>query len=122
MKKLALVLLVSSFGVAYAADSPAAGKWAVHSSIAGNESDQTCTFAQTGKVLSGTCVNDDKTSVKITGTVEGAKVTWTYHTDYNGTDLTIKYSGTLAEGKITGDANVDPFGVSGDFTAKVVKP
>jgi hypothetical protein len=117
------MLMLASLGVAQTPDVSVAGKWSVHSSIAGNESDQACTFAQDGKALTGSCINADenKTVVKITGSVDGTKVTWTYNSDYNGTALVVKYTGTLAAGKITGDANVDPFGVSGDFTAVMAK-
>ncbi len=59
--------------------------------------------------------------MKLTGKIDGHKVTWTENTDYEGTALTIKYAGTLAEDKISGTVTVDPFGVDGNFTATLVK-
>jgi hypothetical protein len=38
-----------------------------------------------------------------------------------GTALTLNYKGTLAHGKIAGEVTVDPFGVTGDFTALMQK-
>ena len=38
--------------------------------------------------------------------------------DYNGSPLTLTYTATLDDsGKIAGNVEVDPFGVTGDFTA-----
>jgi len=122
MRKFAIALLLalapSTFAQTAAPD--VTGKWTVVSSIAGNESTSTCTFAQTGSDMSGSCVSEQGT-VKITGKVEGTSVSWSYNSDYNGTALTLRYKGKLADGKITGEASVDPFGVSGDFTATPVK-
>jgi len=119
MKKIAvLVLLASAFSFAQAQDntSSVTGKWKIHSSIAGNDSEATCTFVQSGNDLTGTCPGPQG-EVKFTGKVDGKKVTWTYQIDYNGSPLTMKYDGTLDAGKITGTVTVDPFGVSGDMTA-----
>jgi hypothetical protein len=118
VKKIAILLLcVSAFAIASAQDTSSfAGKWKVHSSIAGNDSDMVCTFTLTDNDLAGTC-KGDQSDLKITGKVDGKKVTWSYNSDYNGTALTVKYDGTLDAGKITGSVSVDPFGVGGDFTA-----
>jgi hypothetical protein len=119
MKKTAIsVLLVSAFAFAQAQDnsSSLAGKWKIHSSIAGNDSDMTCTFAQTNNDLSGTCVSEQG-NIKLTGKVDGKKVNWSYQSEYNGSPLTVKYEGNLDTAKIAGTVTVDPFGMSGDFTA-----
>jgi len=99
------------------------GKWKVHNSIAGNENDQDCAFAQNEKELSGTCKSDsDKEPVKVTGTLDGNKVTWKYNSDYNGTALTLIYTATVEDSaKFTGSVEVQPFGVTGEFTATKVK-
>ena len=117
MKKLAItIVLVSSIAFAQTTATSLSGKWKVHSDVAGNESDSDCTFTQTGNDLAGTC-STDKDPVKITGKVDGKKVSWSYKSDYNGTPLTISLTGTIDGDKITGDENVDPFNVTGDFTA-----
>src|SRR5262249_44390228 len=110
-----VMILVAAIPVA-AADA-LSGKWKVHQSIAGNDSDMPCTFTQTGDDLAGTCDAASGT-VKISGKVSENKVTWTVQTEYNGSPLTLKYSGTLASAtKMTGTVTVDPYGVDGEFTA-----
>jgi hypothetical protein len=123
MKKIAFPLLCALASIAGAqatSNGAFTGKWKVTSTIAGNESSADCTFTQSGNDISGSCVGEQGT-VKITGKVDGAKVSWSYNSDYNGTALTLKYSGKLDAGKITGETTVDPFGVSGEFTATAVK-
>ena len=108
--------------LAAAADhASVSGKWQVHSSVAGNESDSTCTFTQKDKDLTGTCTGDQG-SKDLTGTVDGKKVTWSYKSEYNGTQLTVQYVGTLnAEDKMVGTTTVPEFSVDGDFTATKAK-
>ena len=115
-------LLVSStllFAISgFAAPTPdLTGSWKIHQSIAGNENDQECTFTVADNKISGSCKAEDKT-LPLTGSVDGNKVTWQYETEYNGSPLTIVYTATLDNpDKITGNVEVQPFGVSGDFTA-----
>lgn len=92
------------------------GKWKMHTNVSGNESDSDCTFTQNEKNITGSCKGGDQAEVKITGQIDGSKATLNGNSDYNGTPLTMKYAGELASGKITGSVDVDPFGVSGDFT------
>jgi hypothetical protein len=118
MKKLlastALLFACSAFAVA----APSlTGQWSLHNSIAGNESDQQCSFVHTDNTLSGSCKSEDR-EVKITGSVDGNKVTWKYDSEYNGSPITLTYTATLDDsGKIAGSVEVEPFGVTGDFTA-----
>jgi hypothetical protein len=114
---LAAACLTLTATSVHAADAPkAAGSWKIHSSIYGNETDQVCTFAVADKVLTGAC-KGDQDPIKITGTVDGDKVTWKFDMDYNGMQLTLNYSGIVtADGKLNGDVVVDPMGVNGTFT------
>lgn len=118
MKKFLLCSALLYASSAIAAGGPdLTGQWSVHNNIAGNESDQECKFVQTGVKLSGTCQSTDK-EVKITGAIDGKRVTWNYQSEYNGAPLTLTYTGTLDDsGKIAGSVEVDPFSVTGDFTA-----
>lgn len=124
MKTLILLSVMASTSLyAFAADgASASGKWNIHSNIAGNESDSVCTLTQKDADLSGTCKTDNGES-QAAGKVDGTKVTWSYKSEYNGSPLTVKYTGTLdsAAGKITGSVNVEEFGVDGDFTATLAK-
>ena len=107
---------------AFAAGAPSlTGQWTVHHNIANNESDQECKFVQTDDKLTGSCKSNDK-DVPITGSIDGTKLTWKYDSDYNGTALTLTYTATLDDsGKIAGSVEVQPFGVTGDFTASPSK-
>jgi len=110
---LALIAIPSS-----ATDTPSvAGKWKVHNSIVGNESDQDCSFAQQGQDISGSCSLEQGTA-KVTGKITDTKITWQYDTEYNGSPLTLVYTGTMdKDSKITGTVEVQPMSVNGDFTA-----
>src|SRR5438270_4577448 len=122
MKKslIAALFVFATLPILAAGSSGVAGKWKVHNNIAGNESDQDCTFLQTDKVLTGNCKGDNS-EVKITGTIDGKKITWKFDSEYNGTPLTLTYTGTLDDsGNIQGDVQVDPMGVTGDFKASPV--
>jgi hypothetical protein len=120
MKKISITfLLLSSIVFAQAQDS-LSGKWKLHQSIAGNESDSECTITQKDRDLTGSCTGGEK-AVDITGKVVGNKISWVYKADYNGTPLTVTYTGKLDAGKITGEVNVDPFSATGDFTATLEK-
>lgn len=122
MKKLfaSTTLLFASSAFAAGA-SGLTGQWTVHNSIAGNESDQECKFVQAEDKLTGSCKTADK-EVQITGSLDGKKLTWKYESDYNGSPLTLIYTATLDESeKISGSVEVQPFGVTGDFTATPLK-
>jgi len=118
MKKIVIsALLASVFAFAQAQDNPSiTGTWKLHASVAGNESDSVCAFTQKDSDLTGTC-DGGMGPVKITGKIDGKKITWSFSTEMNGSTLTVKYDGTLDAGKITGTLNVDPYSVTGDFTA-----
>jgi hypothetical protein len=125
MKILLLsALLVSSTLPSLAADNASlTGKWKIHSSIAGNESDCECTLTQTDDAISGTCFSAEMKEVQATGKVEGTKVNWSYESVYDGSPITVKYTAkpNVIDGKFTGTVYVDPYGVDGDFTATATK-
>jgi hypothetical protein len=101
-----------------AADAPTvAGEWNIHQSIAGNENDENCTFAVTDGKIDGTCKVNEQTP-KVTGTVDGKKLSWNFNVEYQGNTLTLTYTASLDDSdKFTGSVDVQPYGVSGDFTA-----
>jgi hypothetical protein len=120
MKSLILsVVLASTSVAAVAADSVSVnGKWKIHNSIAGNESDMSCTFTQKDADLTGSCKSDNGEG-KATGRVDGKNVTLTFESEYEGSPVTSKYSGTLdsAANKIAGTVTVEQYSVDGEFTA-----
>lgn len=123
MKKLLIgslfLLVTSAFGVAAA---KVTGQWKVHNSIAGNESDQDCTFAVADNKVTGNCKAEDR-NMPVSGSIDGNKITWKLETEYNGGPLTMTYTATLDDSdKIAGAVEVQPYGVTGEFTATRSKP
>jgi hypothetical protein len=125
MKIIARSLLMLASVAVFAGSAFAApainGQWKVHNSIAGNESDQVCSFTLTDTTLTGSC-KTDQGDAKVTGSLKDNKLSWQYNSEYNGSPLTLNYTATLSDAQtIAGTVEVDPFGVSGDFTATPVK-
>jgi hypothetical protein len=57
--RILLVSTLAAFAVTLATAAPSInGKWQIHTSIAGNESDQVCTFTQKEDAIAGSCVSD----------------------------------------------------------------
>ena len=129
MKKLLLPALLFTAALTAFAANPAAsstsmaGKWKIHTEVAGNEYDGECTLTQTDSVIGGTCKTAEGKDAKATGKVDGANVTWSYDSEYNGTPMTLTYTATVGSdaGKISGTITVDPFNAEGDFTAVAEK-
>ena len=113
---LFLTLAVAAWAAVAGDETPFHGKWAVHTLVAGNESDSECTFTQTGSELAGSCVSDRGT-VEIKGKAEGNAASWEFRTEHDGTPLVVAYKGKLEGEKMTGTMSVDAFGVEGEFTA-----
>jgi len=121
--KLAVLtpIILAALTLPAPADKPSVtGKWMVHLSVEGHENDQECSFAQNKTELTGAC-KGEKNDLKVTGSVDDAKVMWKYDSEYEGTPITLTFTGTLEVGKIAGRVDVDPYNVSGDFTATPVK-
>ena len=119
MKTLLIALsLAASTGASAVQQSSVAGKWKVESNVGGTASEQSCTFTQKEDgALSGTC-DSDQGDLAITGKVDGKSVTWQLNTRWEGQVLTVIYSGSLeSPAKIVGRVDVQPMGVTGDFTA-----
>ena len=119
MRILAATILFAASS-AFAASPNLTGKWSIHQSIAGNESDLTCTFVRTDAKLSGNCKGDKE--IPITGSIDGNKATWKYDTDHDGATLTLTYTAILGDSeKLSGSVDVAPYGITGDFTATPAK-
>lgn len=119
MKKLLTASTLLFAATAFAAGTPnLTGSWTLHNNVAGNESDQPCKFVLTDNKLTGSCKSQDSKDLAVTGTQDGNKLTFKYDSEYNGSPLTLSHTATLDDsGKIAGTVEVQPFGVSGDFTA-----
>ena len=58
----------------------------------------------------------------VNGSIDGSKIMWKLQTEYDGNPLTLTYTATLDDsGKIAGAVDVQPYAVTGEFTATPVK-
>ena len=122
LKVLAFVLAFSTLSLA-GQDVTVSGTWKISGEVVGNSLDQTCTFTQDGNKLKGTCTAPDGgKALEATGEVAAKQVTWKYNSQYNGEALTITYSGKLEGEELKGTIDVQPYAVSGSFTAKKEEP
>lgn len=126
MRKLLILAAVAGAlslpGLANAAD--VSGAWKVAINVADMTFHSTCTFAQTGGTLAGSCISADpppdgadapKPST-ITGTVDGQTVKWGYDITFGDMMLHLDYNGALtSDTAMTGKLEVA--GMEGDFTA-----
>ena len=111
-------LLALPAAAAAPADNDISGTWSISGDVQGTGVDETCTFTQQGVVLTGSCdTATGKYDVK--GKVDGKTASFTHGGKYQGSDLTITFTGKLAaDGTMTGTMDVDPFSVTGSFSAK----
>jgi hypothetical protein len=115
---LALALLASLH--AAPADS-ITGKWQLKGDVVGNPLNTICDIKQTGAAITGNCTGDTGVPTPITGTVKDGVVTFSHGGDYQGTELTITYTGKLeTPTQLKGTIEVKPFSAEGSFTATPV--
>lgn len=115
MRTLLLSFLLAGAAVAtYGVDNASlSGKWQVHTSAAGYESDYACAFTQKDNDLTGSCIPDEGT-VQISGKVDGKTITWSYKGQYG----TISFKGIQdPPTKIAGTVTAADYGVEGQFVA-----
>jgi type 1 fimbria pilin len=114
MKTVLIALLYMALP-AFGADF--SGVWKVTGSIAGNDVTPTCTFTQNSAKLTGTC-KWDQDSAGVTGEVKDRQATWSYQVEYEGTEYTLTYTGTLgSDTSMKGSMVADPSDTEGEFTA-----
>jgi hypothetical protein len=98
------------------------GVWTISGDIQGYPLHETCSLTVQNKVLSGSCKGEGK-AYDVTGTTDGGYVTFKHGGEYNGSPLTMTYSGTVSDqGLLRGSVDVDPMNASGNFTAKKTEP
>jgi hypothetical protein len=118
---LLTLTLLSALHAAPVADS-IAGTWKITGDVAGNPLNQTCKIERTADSLSGNCAADGAPPTPISGSVKDGKITFKHGGDYQGTELTIIYVGTLASPtEMKGTIDVQPFNATGTFTATPAK-
>lgn len=96
------------------------GAWKFTSDVSGTAWEQTCTFKQAGTVLSGSCVGEGEAAIvyPLTGELKEGKLTFEHAGNYQGTPITIIFTGASEKPKeLKGTILVKPFDASGTFTA-----
>ena len=97
------------------------GSWKLEVEVAGETHSSTCTIQQDGEKLSGTCKLESGEQA-LSGEVKGQKITWSHKGEYNGETYTANYKGSVdSPTTVKGEVDVQPFQVSGTFTATKVQ-
>ena len=116
MKTTMLFLLLTAVPAAAADIS---GVWKVDGSVADHPVTPICTLKQADAKLTGTCKLAETDAADVAGEVKGKDVSWKFTVEYEGTQYTLTFTGTLdSDTSIKGSISVDPSGADGDFTAK----
>jgi len=113
MSKLLLICLALFSIVALAADL--SGTWTAAVETDAGTGTPTFVFKQTGDQLTGT-YSGALGEAKLTGTVKGNQVTWSFDASPTGEAIKVTYSGTLDGDKIKGTVELGSLG-KGTFTA-----
>ncbi|HVT92728.1 MAG TPA: hypothetical protein VHD76_07780 [Bryobacteraceae bacterium] len=114
MKKLLALALLAMTPV-FAADL--SGVWQADVDLDAGSGTATFQFKQTGDALDGT-YSGQLGSAKVTGTVNGDQVTWSFHASAQGQDIEVHYAGGIAaDGTISGKCEYGEL-ASGTFKAK----
>ena len=94
-----------------------AGTWAITVETAGGTGTPTLTLKQDGETLTGTYSSQVFGEQKVTGSIKGNAITFTFTGTLEGTSITVTYSGTVDKTAMKGKVSLGDLG-EGTFTAK----
>lgn len=121
MKIVARFLILLTASGLLIAEQNLTGKWTIHNTIGGEESELQCNVVQSGDVLRGTCKVEGH-EVELTGSVNGSRVSWQYEFELYGSSMTTTYTAAVTgTKKIRGSVEVQPIGFTGDFEATALQ-
>ena len=122
MKWMACALLMGLPAIAAAPDVNITGPWTIAGDVQGVTVAESCNFTQTDTAIAGSCTTESG-KYDTVGKMDGSTATFHHAGKYNGSDYVITYTGKVgSDGAITGTMDVDPFAVTGSFTAKKGAP
>jgi hypothetical protein len=100
-------------------DKPAdvAGNWAISVETQGGSGTPTLTLTQDGESLTGTYSSQVFGEQKVTGTVKGNAITFTFTASIEGNTIKVTYTGTVESTSMKGKVSLGELG-EGTFTAK----
>ena len=94
-----------------------AGTWAITVETAGGTGNPTVTLKQDGETVTGTYSSQVFGEQKVTGSIKGNAITFTFTGTIEGTSITVTYSGTVDKTAMKGKVTLGDLG-EGTFTAK----
>jgi len=94
-----------------------AGKWALTVETANGTGTPGLELKQDGETLTGTYSSQVFGEQKVTGTIKGSAITFGFKTSFQGSDVTVTYTGTADASTMKGKVAVGDMG-EGTFTGK----
>ena len=94
-----------------------AGTWAITVETAGGSGTPTLTLEQNAEKLTGTYSSQVFGEQKVTGTIKGNAITFTFTGAIEGNSITVTYTGTVDGATMNGKVSLGDLG-EGTFTAK----
>lgn len=112
---LAVPFAVHAAGQAKAVD--VSGKWALTVETDGGTGTPTVELKQDGEALTGTYSSQVFGEQKVTGTIKGNAITFSFTGSFDGNSVTVTYSGTADATTMKGKVTLGDIG-EGTFTGK----
>ena len=94
-----------------------AGTWAITVETAGGSGNPTLTLEQNAEKLTGTYSSQVFGEQKVTGTIKGNAITFSFTGTIEGNSITVTYTGTVDGSTMKGKVSLGDMG-EGTFTAK----
>ena len=94
-----------------------AGKWVLTVETTGGTGTPSVELEQDGETLTGTYSSQVFGEQKVTGTIKGDAITFGFTTAFQGSDVTVTYTGTADTSTMKGKVTVGDLG-EGTFTGK----
>ena len=94
-----------------------AGKWALTVETSGGTGTPSVELKQDGETLTGTYSSQVFGEQKVTGTIKDNAITFGFKTSFQGSDVTVTYTGTADTSTMKGKVTVGDLG-EGTFTGK----
>lgn len=100
-------------------DTPAnvAGKWALTVETSGGSGTPSVALEQDGETLTGTYSSQIFGEQKVTGTIKGNAITFSFTGSFDGNPVTVTYSGTAGATTMKGKVTLGDIG-EGTFTGR----
>ena len=100
------------------AQADVSGAWALEVTTDNGVTHPTVTFEQNGASLTGHYSSEALGENRVTGSVDGSSVNWSFEADLQGQGVPVTYRGTVDEdGRMSGTLDIADGMLTGTFTA-----